>query len=329
MTEIGATATTPQPRAEGLLQRSKFFAQSAMVAYSSESWDVFYLHLAVSVELLAKAILARAHPSFISDPRASFDSLLHLSGFSGRTKKTESASVRTIDAREALARVGSFVDNYREPGLRVKALIEARNGIVHGGRPERVEADVVLGEVAQYLSQLLNVIGINGVEYWGASAEMVADHAELRLNAAEAAYARKLQAARNRLAELESSMTEESFALIVAAVAPPAAAPPYDAIPVECPACGHKGVLIGIAEAGDWEADYDSDGGIPYVDGVYVSTITFGAESFRCSVCQLQLYRDELDGPDLSYLTLTRDQYDLGEASDYFGRLAEEDLAGW
>lgn len=64
-----------------LLRSSASFAQTAIAAYATEDWGVFYLHLATAVELLAKGALARANPAFIADGRH-FDSLLHLSGMS-------------------------------------------------------------------------------------------------------------------------------------------------------------------------------------------------------------------------------------------------------
>ena len=317
--------TDRTPLASALLQKSIFFGQSAAAAYSSESWDVFYLHLATSVELLAKSVLAAAHPSFIADTRAGFDSLLHLSGFGSRAKTPETAAVRTITPSEALERVGRLVDNYREPSSHIRALIETRNGIVHGSRRGRGESDLILGEVAQYVSQLLATSGISHEEFWGTSAEMVAEHAGRRLDALEASYQRKVQAAKNRFAQITSPMEETSMAAFLAAVAAPSPAPPYDAIPARCPACGQEGELTGSGEASDWEADYDDDGGIPYVDGIYVSSITFSAGRFRCGACGLQLERDELDIPDLGYVILTTEQYDVSEASDYFARLAQED----
>lgn len=89
MTE--ATRAQRNPIATRLLASSTLFVRSAVDAYASESWETFYLHLGTAVELLIKAVLADAHPSFIADPKADFDSLLHLSGLA-----TKPAGVRLL-----------------------------------------------------------------------------------------------------------------------------------------------------------------------------------------------------------------------------------------
>jgi hypothetical protein len=319
MTEKG-----PVSIPEDLLRRSMLFAQSAVAAYSSEAWDVFYLHLATAVELLAKSLLASANPSFISDPRAGFDSLLHLSGFGSRAKVPENLAVRTISSSEALDRVGRLIDNYREPNVTLRALLDARNAIVHGGRGGKDEAAFVLGDVAQYLNQLLSSLEVSPSAFWGPSADLVGEHAGRRIGAIEAAYRRKLQVARGRYEQITRPMPEGSVAAFVAVVSAPSAVPPYEEVPVVCPACGNRASLTGTAGADDWGADYDVDGGEPYVDGVYVSKMTFGASSFRCGACGLQLESDELDAAELAHITVDPGEYDAGEAADFFGRVEED-----
>ena len=198
------TAIDHQPGpsvADQLMDSSKFFARSAATAYSAESWDTFYLHLATAVEQLVKSVLAAAHPSFIADTRASFDSLLHLCGLGDRAKTPDFiAAVRTITVSQALERVARLVDGYRSPSPRVLLLLEMRNGIVHAGHRERGGGEAVLmGDVAQYVEQLLGARGLMSDEYWGDSAEMVAAHMKRRLGAIEASYQRRLQAAKARV----------------------------------------------------------------------------------------------------------------------------------
>ena len=55
---------------------------------------------------------------------------------------------------------------------------------------------------------------------------------------------------------------------------------PYDWAPAECPACGETGVVTGSPEP-SWEADFDSEGGVPYVDGVYVDSIRLATSGFK------------------------------------------------
>ena len=74
------------PIAERLLASSTHFARSATTAYADEAWETFYLHLGTAVEHLIKAVLADANPSYIADPKAGFDSLLHLTGMGQKAR---------------------------------------------------------------------------------------------------------------------------------------------------------------------------------------------------------------------------------------------------
>jgi len=321
----GATASV----GDRLLASSARFARSAATAYSDEEWDVFYLHLATAVEQLVKAVLARAHPSFIADVRPNsrdgFDSLLHLCGFGHRARTPDFvAAVRTISMSEAVERVGLLVDNYKPPSQLVDLLTRTRNGIVHAGAQQKAEGEAVLGEVARYIGPLLSSVAFDQEEYWGDSAEMVAVHAKRRLDASEAAYTRRVHAAKDRYGRIVARMDEHGLAAYLAVVTPESPAEPFDSALAECPACGETGVVTGSPEP-DWEADWDSDGGIPYVDGVYVNSIRLTTDGFRCRACGLELDADDLVFAGLDTVTVTDDNADLSGASEYFGRqLAEE-----
>jgi hypothetical protein len=327
-----ATAGTTGSVGDRLLASSTRFARSAATAYSDEAWDVFYLHLATAVEQLVKAVLARAHPLFIADVRSNsrdgFDLLLHLCGFGERARTPDFvAALRTITTPEALERVGLLVDGYQPPSQLVDLLFRTRNGIVHAGHQERTRGDDVLGDVARYIGPLLSSQEVDPKDYWGDSAEMVALHAQRRLDASEAAYRRRVQAAKDRYARNVSQMDEHTLAAYVAALTPGPPSEPFDSAPAACPACGETGVITGSPEA-DWQADYDSDGGIPYIDGVYVSKIRFDTDGFRCRVCGLDLGAEHLAFAGLDHLTLTDDDYDLSGATAFFTRQLAEDAWG-
>jgi hypothetical protein len=326
------TAVAAGSVGDHLLASSGRFARSAAIAYSDEEWDVFYLHLATAVEQLVKAVLARAHPSFIADVRPNskdgFDSLLHLCGYGHRARTPDFvAAARTITAPEALERISLLVENYQPPSPLVSLLFRTRNGIVHVGHQEKAEGEAVLGDVARYVASLLSSQGLDPTDYWGDSAEMVADHAKRRLDASEAAYSRRVRAAKDRYARIVSRMDEQTLAAYLAVVMPEPLAEPFDSAPVQCPACGETGVVTGSPDP-EWEADWDSEGGIPYVDGVYVSEIRLGADRFRCRACGLELDGDDLVFAGLDKVTLTGDDYDLSEASVYFERLLAEESRG-
>jgi hypothetical protein len=322
-TTANPSAGTAASVGDRLLATSARFARSAAAAYSNEEWDVFYLHLATAVEQLVKAVLARAHPSFIADVRPNsrdgFDSLLHLCGYGNRARTPDFvAAVRTITASEALERVGLLVDGYQPPSALVGLLLRARNGIVHVGHQERAEGDAILGDVARYLGPLLSSQGLDPRDYWGDSATMVAVHAKRRLDANEARYRRRLQAAKDQYARLVSRMDEHGLAAYRAAVAPALPAEPYDSTLAECPACGETGLITGFPDV-DWEADWDYGDGEAYVAGAYVSRIHLTADAFRCRVCGLDLGLDDLGFAGLARITLSDDDCDLSGATAYFG----------
>lgn len=308
-----------------LLTSSTFFAQSAANAYSSESWQVFYLHLATAVEQLIKAVLAQAHPSFIADPRADFDSLLHLCGL-GHMARTPDfvAVVRTITVSEALQRIGRVVDDYRPPGPRVRLLLDNRNSIIHVGHQSKVEAEAILGEVGNYVDALLPSIGLDGAGYWGDASEMVEDHARRRLSTIEATFHRRVQAAKERYRQRTLLMDDMGLAAYLAAVAPATPAEPYDAVPAPCPACGNVGELTGTPDP-TWEPDWDVADGEGYVAGVYVGAIQLNASGFACRACGLSLDVSLLSLADLDMVTLTQDEFDVSDASLFFERQFADD----
>lgn len=325
----GPIAGEAESVGDRLLASSTRFARSAATAYSDEDWDVFYLHLATAVEQLVKAVLARAHPSFIADVRSNsrdgFDSLLHLCGFGDRARTPSFvAAVRTITASEAVERVSLLVDHYQPPSPLVGLLIQARNGLVHAGHQERTEVEAVLGDVARYVNPLLTSLALDPTAYWGDSAEMVAVHERRRLDASEATYGRRVQAAKDRYARIVSRMDEHTLAAYLGALTPGPLSEPFNSAPVVCPACGEMGLLTGSPEP-VWEPDYDYADGVSYVARVFVSEIVLSPDGFKCRVCGLDLDAEHLAFAGLEHFSLTGDNSDLSEASHYFTRLAAEE----
>lgn len=218
-----------------------------------------------------------------------------------------------------------MADDYRKPGSRVILLLETRNAIIHAGHQATTEGELTLGEVAQYVGPLLSSLNMEPTEYWGDSSGMVADHANRRLSAAEAAYKRKIQAAKDRYTQTISTMDDASLVAYLAAVAATSLSEPFESAHVECPACGHPGWLTGSPEP-DWEADYDVADGEGYVSGVYVSAIQLRASGFDCPTCRLSLDTSLLPLAELDDVTVNEDDVDVSEATTFFQRrLAEEE----
>lgn len=303
---------------ERLAGSSTYFARSAVGAYSSESWELFYLHMATAIEQLVKAVLARAHPSLIADSRANFDSLLHLCGLGDRARVPDFvAAVRTVSAMEAMQRVERLVDNYRPPGPHVQLLLEIRNGIVHSGELARSQSEAMLGEVGGYVDVLLPSLGLTRRGYWGDSTELVEEHTQRRLTAVEATYRRRIAAAKERYRRTIEPMDRPARAAYVAALIPTAFSEDFDEVEVKCPACDKSAVLSGYPEP-QWEADWDSEGGEAYVSGAYVKAIEIQGTSFSCRVCGLSLDSTLLGFAGLDAVTLTDDDIDLSLATEHF-----------
>ena len=307
-----------------LLASSSSFARSAVTAYSAESWDVFYLHLATSVEQLLKAVLTRFHPSLIADTGADFDSLLHLCGLGERARVPQFVrAVRTISVSEALKRIERLVDSYQRPTPRLRLLLDTRNAIVHSGHNEKGEAEAVLGDTAQFVEQLTKGLGITAADYWGDFTSLVLDHANRQLSEVEASYTRRVHAARDRWSKLAESLSPAAMEAFVAGATPSAPRKTFDSIRAACPACDHPGELTGFPDP-HWEADWDYADGENYLVGAYVSSILLRGDGFRCHFCGLNLDPWELPFADMEYKMLREGEFDITEATRFF----EHELTG-
>lgn len=319
--ESGQTAL-----AQALVESSIVFAQSAASAYSSESWHLYYLHLATAVEHLVKSVLAGINPAFIADSRAGFDSLLHLCGMADKAATPDFAGVvKTITIKEALSRVGRFIPQYRQPTPAVRLLLDLRNSVVHVGHCEKRDAETMLADTAEYVAQLLSFQGVAHDQYWGASAVMVSEHTTKRLSEIEALCSRHIQAAKDRYARTIESMDSSGHRAFLATTMPVAPRPSFDSALVDCPACGNPGELTGFPEP-DWEADVDVEGGEAYVCGTYVASIHLQADGFHCYACGLDLGPQELPFAGMGDVVLIPDDFDVSDATRYFERrLADEE----
>jgi hypothetical protein len=306
---------------ERLLAKSSFFARSAVDAYKAEVWEVFHLHLATAVELLVKAALARLHPALIADPKAELDSLLHLLGL-GRHATTRETAIRTINASAALDRVARVVDDHLKAPAAVRRVLDIRNGVVHIGEHAPTD-EALLADVAQYVDGVLQSQGWDSDAYWGSSADAVAELVEGRAVALRLWYERRVEAARANLAAIVANMDEAATSAFLAAVTPPSASEPFDEWPVTCPACGNAGLANGEPDP-DWEADWDVADGEAYAAGAYVSAVNLDVRSFGCRACGLVLSGPALRLAELDRVDFGESEFDVSEASEYFGRLESE-----
>jgi hypothetical protein len=311
--------------ADRLLKSSRRFAQRAIEAYVTETWDAFYLHLSTAVEQLVKSVLASVHPALIADKAADFETLLHLTGNPQFAVTPESAA-RTVSVTEAIRRVGRLLPDFRQATPRVTYLLDMRNGIVHAGHTARAEHQAVLGEVATFVDQLLVHQNVVPAEFWGPHADLVAEHGRRRIDALEAAFQRSVRNARDRHERFFASLNDDEQVAFLEAREPEELADEYDSARATCPSCGNLGLLTGQPEP-QWQADWDAEGGEAYLAGAYVASVRLFATGFHCEVCSLTIHTDSLAFAGFAAVELTEEDADLEEATAFFTRqLAEDQL---
>ncbi|TJZ93210.1 hypothetical protein [Actinacidiphila oryziradicis] len=227
--------------ASRLLMGAERFARSAMDAHTKDDSEVFLLHAGVSIERLAKAVLAETSPFLLMEMKGSDDTLFHLTGV------REAAKVRTIGAAQSITRL-------RKMGrLPIKdddldELIELRNGVAHL-IPDNDDSFDGLAVFARTTRQLLAGLSVTEVDFWGIWASMV----EITLNDVMEQAARDL----GRLTEQAKVRLSQRIDKL-----PPAAAEAYVesmmvrsphintrsmilqvSLPKECPTCGYMGQI--------------------------------------------------------------------------------------
>ncbi|MFE4991437.1 hypothetical protein ACFRH4_08805 [Streptomyces mirabilis] len=179
----------------GLFQGAKKFAHSALDAHANNDEEVFLLHAGVSIERLAKAVLAKKSPFFLMEMKGNDDALFQIAGLEQATK------IRTIGATQAIVRLKrlGILPQAKDPDL--DELIELRNGVAHLLASHDGSFDG-LTVFAKTTTTLLDAWGKYGAEqYWGPHHGLV----ELTLNEAgeKAArhFSRLIEQARYRLAQ--------------------------------------------------------------------------------------------------------------------------------
>jgi hypothetical protein len=166
---------------------------------------------------------------------------------------------------------------------------------------------------------MLTERGTKSADYWGEGSELVAGHREKRLDAIEASYRRRIQAAKDRYSAKFASMDDATRRMVITALTQVDVAADFSEIPRDCPACDEVGTLyVSLAEP-TWEPDYDSDGDATdlYVESIHI----FGLE-FSCRVCGLNLDDRDLELAGMDELILAEGEFDVEMAQRAF----EEEL---
>jgi hypothetical protein len=153
-----------------LADSSAAFARSALRAQHDDH-RVFLLHAATAIEHLAKAILARRHPSLIVASN-DFESLLHACGEGAAARRTRT-KMRTINATDAIDRAGRFVPTIEALVPDLELLILVRNGVAHLGEASSDDADGVLIAYLKASEELRAALEIDRNGYWGEFVDLV------------------------------------------------------------------------------------------------------------------------------------------------------------
>lgn len=218
------------------------FAQSALDALSRDDEQVFLLHAGVSIERLAKAVLAQRSPFLLLEMKGNEDALFQIAGLEKRNR------IRTIGAATAIARLKRLGVLPQVKDTELDELIELRNGIAHLTAAHDGSFDV-LAKFVGTSATLLTAWGRTGPEhYWGPHLGLV----ELTLNEvgekAARHFSRLIEQARYRLTERVRTLPDSAIEAILKERSVNGALTwPHSRtvlLPHACPACSNSGALL-------------------------------------------------------------------------------------
>ncbi|MEU6651267.1 hypothetical protein ABZ904_17940 [Streptomyces sp. NPDC046900] len=225
-----------------LFPGARKFAHSALDALSKDDEEVFLLHAGVSIERLAKAVLAQKSPFLLLEMKGNDDALFQIAGLE------QSKKIRTIGAASAIIRLKRLgvLSQTKDPEL--DELIELRNGVAHLTAAHDGSFDA-LAKFVGTSTKLLAAWGDCSAEcYWGPHHSLV----ELTLSEAgeKAArhFSRLIEQARYRVAQrlkdLPSTAVEALLEVhsVREAVTWPATRTMF--LPRKCPSCDNFGALL-------------------------------------------------------------------------------------
>lgn len=296
----------PPLTADSLTDSAQRFADAALRAYE-ESNDVMILPMAgVTLEHLAKAVLARHNPAYLLDFRGKFATLLRLTG----DPKSRAADVRTIGAAEALQRVAHFVPLARIDDL--KKVVDVRNGVLHAGTmPDTSQTVADLVAALQASIVLLEALDTAPERFFLDGWKLVDTLLEERRSTIEREVDRKKSAAVRRLVELDTEGIFEHRFRAIPQLDWGDTGDGYYIKQVQCPVCGQDCQLRGEVII-DFDVDVEvGDEGESMAHAFPVAEWT--PTDLNCSYCGLRVIGgEELKVVGLSDADrLTESQYEI------------------
>lgn len=276
---------------ESLWNKSRKFVRQGLAARDERRFDEFCFWLAVSLEILGKAMLARVHPALVADPQH-VDSLFMACG------KPVTTDARTIIAKTVFERISKLSKAFDQTHLHFCTVMATRrNADLHSGELpfEGLVPDTWASHFWRTAALMLQIHNMDLADWVGAAE---AARAQDLLNAAatvlEQAIASRIEQYRNQFkaahkstAAVERVRAQAKGGRLVL----PGEFGPYvgDKLQAEnCPACGCSGMLSA-------ENVGEDDGEILEDSFIMLVTIDYMALAFRCGVCNLKLTgQDEL-----------------------------------
>lgn len=313
---------SPEPLHTALLDTARAFAGSAVTTHVVDDpagdWRFTVLHAATASEQALKALLAFHSPSLVA--ARDRDSLLHAAGLPQAAR----GRMKTVTPAEALATSLQLDPGLLPYRIALERLMEIRNGVVHLSSSPPADLDSLLTAFLGAVEQILTVLSVDRVEFWGTLSVLVqhrlADHA----NEVRAQVEEKVEAAKVRYKKQFASFSADQLqALRSVTVATHAASPErfgsdQATTLVDCPACGSPAFVTGSLDV-SWELEEMS----------WLGHVGFHPFSFRCPACELELEGEQVleagvepDAPrDVS-------PYDISDPPDLFDveGLRDEDL---
>ncbi|MFD5711315.1 hypothetical protein ACFWHW_13110 [Streptomyces pharetrae] len=227
----------------GLISGAEKFARSAMDAHANEDEEVFLLHAGVSIERLAKAVLAKKSPLLLMELRGNESTLFQFAGLEDADK------IKTIGATEAIKRLKRLGILPEAKDANLDALIELRNGVAHLGAAHDGSFDI-LAVFAKTTNTLLDAWGDYGeLRYWSPHHYYL-----IKLTLSEALekaardFGSLVEQARYRLAQRINDLPVPAQSAYIDSTSLKSAFVGPDLrsvhLPHECPACGYSGALV-------------------------------------------------------------------------------------
>jgi len=277
---------------EALLAKSKLHAKRSLEANEAGLDVECQLWAATALELLAKAQLARIHPSLIIEADNP-NSLLEASGISTGTV------IRTISASAAYARLKHTVPQFSTPVHdECKKLAERRNAEFHSGGAAcaAMPKEAWEGDYWNAAALILSSMDLDLKEWLGADSEapksLLKEHRQAEKKAA-------VQRVKHHAALFKSTSKGklgkakfETFVKETSKVDPEQYISLFHYLYVKywrhkCPSCGAFGIAAGDEE---WEEPAEDQSNADY--GYRIVERGYSPSEFHCPTCELSLVGD-------------------------------------